>query len=132
VYNHTMTSELITRIQKDRCAIARPRLIDGTLQEYLQEGLECITLCEYGSLRSPIAAEIATKKAFPTLFLIGGLKGLEENYGYEIFTQLIESINRTPHIAVILRTREVPYYSRVLPLLNYQIYENEGCFVELL
>ena len=55
-----MTEGIIERIKKDRYAISRLGLIDGSYQNYLSEGLKAVTLCEYGSLRSPNAAESAT------------------------------------------------------------------------
>lgn len=125
-----MVPEIIAKIKAERYAISRPELINGTYKNYLDSGLIYMTLCEFGSRRSPIAAEAATNKNIATLFLIGGLKGIEENFGNAIFNQLTDIINQTPRVAVILRQNELKYYPKTLSRLKHTIYENEGYFIE--
>lgn len=116
-----------------RYGIARPHVLDGTyLDEFLLQGLQWLTLCEFGSKRSCDSAKRATDSYnIPAMFLIGWLKGILEYHTHpDELTAIVNRINMTPNVAVILKPNEVSYYDKVLPKLQYQLFQSEDHYID--
>jgi hypothetical protein len=103
--------------------ITRDEVANGELDPLTREGLVGIALCNYSTGRSLGAAEILTCARFPTAYLQGGLWGLAEADRIQLI-QVINFLQRVPHLMVFLTNAEKKDYFPILTKLGKVEYYN--------
>lgn len=85
-----------------------------------RNGVMDLAICAYGAFKSKkFAIQRTDLEEIPTLFLEGGLSGVQSNYGNDIYRDLVNRINQFSNVHIVLWYSEVYLFKKILSDLRY-------------